>query len=219
MRVCEGPPKGRTRDARGRARRLLPLLSNARTGCIAWKSAPAKRAGMPRALGRCTQLAEPGVAVRLELARLAVHGVREGRGSPGGRRSSAGLAVRASAFSSGIDMNRAKSTRRVLLLSRIGSPTCRLQTGRLWLSPSSRSLPRRRSSVCRWRTSAGTPPHGRRGRRSERAARVGPTIVTSALSFQKNSSWPSRVMCHPHESTRRAPGGEWSSTAWAVPDE
>src|SRR3954468_5817171 len=38
-------------------------------------------------------------------------------------------------------MNRAKSTLRVMLLARIGSPTCRLQTGRPWLSPSSRSLP------------------------------------------------------------------------------
>jgi hypothetical protein len=35
-------------------------------------------------------------------------------------------------------MNRAKSTRRVRLLSRMGSPTCRLHTGKPWLSPSSR---------------------------------------------------------------------------------
>src|SRR5215204_5529544 len=41
-------------------------------------------------------------------------------------------------------MNRAKSTRRVRLLARMGSPTCRLHTGRPWLSPSSRSLPRTR---------------------------------------------------------------------------
>jgi hypothetical protein len=39
-------------------------------------------------------------------------------------------------------MNRAKSTRRVMLLARIGSPTCWLHTGRPWLSPSSSSLPR-----------------------------------------------------------------------------
>src|SRR3954468_18226554 len=38
-------------------------------------------------------------------------------------------------------MKRAKSTRRVMLLARMESPTCRLQTGRPWLSPSSRSLP------------------------------------------------------------------------------
>ena len=41
-------------------------------------------------------------------------------------------------------MNNAKSTRRVMLLFRMGSPTCLLQTGKPWLSPSSRSLPRTR---------------------------------------------------------------------------
>ncbi len=39
-------------------------------------------------------------------------------------------------------MKSAKSTRRVRLLARMGSPMCRLHTGRPWLGPSSRSLPR-----------------------------------------------------------------------------
>jgi hypothetical protein len=47
-----------------------------------------------------------------------------------------------SSFSGASTIKRAKSTRRVRLLARTGSPTCRLQTGRPWLSPSSRSLPR-----------------------------------------------------------------------------
>src|SRR5438093_5737299 len=56
-------------------------------------------------------------------------------------------------------MNRAKSTRRVRLLSRMGSPTCRLHTGRPWLSPSSRSLPRttvQRVSLAKTRLHAST---------------------------------------------------------------
>jgi hypothetical protein len=43
-------------------------------------------------------------------------------------------------------MNRAKSPRRVRLLLRMGSPTCRLHTGRPWLSPTSRSCRARRSA-------------------------------------------------------------------------
>src|SRR5688572_10059651 len=53
----------------------------------------------------------------------------------------AGASWTSSSFSRASTMNRAKSTRRVRLLSRMGSPTCRLHTGRPWLSPSSRSLP------------------------------------------------------------------------------
>jgi len=47
-----------------------------------------------------------------------------------------------SSFSRASPMNREKPTRRVILLLRMGSPTCRLHTGRPWLSPSSRPLPR-----------------------------------------------------------------------------
>ena len=42
----------------------------------------------------------------------------------------AGASWTSSSFSRASTMNRAKSTRRVRLLSRIGSPTCRLHTGR-----------------------------------------------------------------------------------------
>ena len=42
----------------------------------------------------------------------------------------AGASWTSSSSSSACTMNRAKSTRRVMLLSRIGSPTCRLHTGR-----------------------------------------------------------------------------------------
>lgn len=45
------------------------------------------------------------------------------------------------------------------------------------------------------------------------------TALTTPLNVREYTSWPSRVMCHPHENTRRAPGRAWSSTAWAVPDE
>ena len=110
-------------------------------------------------------------------------------------------------------MNRAKSTRRVMLLSRIGSPTCRLQTGRPWLSPSSRSLPRttvHRVSLANTRRQASTWS-SRSAKRASLA--IGPAIFTSALSFHEYTSWPSRVMCHPQEKTRRAPGGAKSSTA------
>src|SRR3954466_13395673 len=56
-------------------------------------------------------------------------------------------------------MNRAKSTRRVMLLSRTGSPPWRLHTGRPSLSPSSRSLPRttvQRVSLAKMRRVAST---------------------------------------------------------------
>src|SRR6266508_4264858 len=122
-----------------------------------------------------------------------------------------------SSFSRAATMNRAKSTRRVMLLSRIGSPTCLLQTGRPWLSPSSRSLPRttvQRVSLAKTRLHASTWSL-RSAKRARRAS--GPPIFTSALSFHEYTSCPSRVMCQPHENTRRAPGGAWSSTAWAVP--
>ena len=42
----------------------------------------------------------------------------------------AGASCTSSSFSRAATMNKAKSTRRVMLLSRIGSPTCRLHTGR-----------------------------------------------------------------------------------------
>lgn len=57
----------------------------------------------------------------------------------------------------------------------------------------------------------------RSAKRARRAS--GPKTFTIALSFHEYTSWPSRVMCHPHENTRRAPGAAWSSTAWAVPVE
>ena len=59
-------------------------------------------------------------------------------------------------------MKRAKSTRRVRSLSSRGSPTCRLHTGRRWLSPSSRSAaakPRPRAAG-----RAATCQRARRGR-------------------------------------------------------
>ena len=40
--------------------------------------------------------------------------------------------------------------------------------------------------------------------RASRASR--PAMFTKNLIFHEYTSWPSRVMCHPHENTRRAPG-------------
>src|SRR5512132_3729532 len=114
-------------------------------------------------------------------------------------------------------MNSAKSMRRVRLLARTGSPTCWLHTGRPWLSPSSRSLPRttvQRVSLANTRRHASTWS-SRSAKRARRA--TGPKTLTIAFSFHGYTSWPSRVMCQPHEKTRRAPGGAWSSTACAVP--
>src|SRR4051795_12521533 len=131
----------------------------------------------------------------------------------------AGASWTSSSFVRASTINRAKSTRRVMLLSRMGSPTCRLHTGRPWLSPSSRSLPRttvHRASLANTRRHASTWS-SRSAKRARRASL--PTTFTSALSFHEYTSWPSRVMCHPHENTRRAPGDAWSSTAWAVPVE
>jgi hypothetical protein len=66
-----------------------------------------------------------------------------------------------------------------MLLSRMGSPTCRLHTGRPSLSPPRGRSRARRYTACRWRTLAATPPPGRRGRRSERGARAGHRPFTS----------------------------------------
>ena len=57
----------------------------------------------------------------------------------------------------------------------------------------------------------------RSAKRARRAS--GPKTFTRVLSFSEYTSWPSRVMCHPHEKMRRAPGGASSSTAWVVPVE
>src|SRR5881227_2594370 len=79
-------------------------------------------------------------------------------------------------------MNRAKSTRRVMLLSRMGSPTCRLHTGRPWLAPSSRSLPRttvHRMSLANTRRHASTWS-SRSAKRVSRAS--GPNTLTHRLS-------------------------------------
>src|SRR3954463_5691096 len=58
-------------------------------------------------------------------------------------------------------MNMAKSTRRVMSLWRMGSPTWLLQTGRPWLAPSSKWLPRttvQRGSLGKARRGARPPP-------------------------------------------------------------
>ena len=73
--------------------------------------------------------------------------------------------------------------------------------------PSSRSLPRttvHRVSLSNTLLHASTWS-SRSARRARRAS--GPATFTSALSFHEYTSWPSSVMCHPHENTRRAPGG------------
>src|SRR6476469_4334786 len=74
------------------------------------------------------------------------------------------------------------------------------------LSPSSRSLPRttvHRVSLANTRRHASTWS-SRSTTRARRASR--PTTFTSTLTFHEYTSWPSRVMCHPHENTRRACG-------------
>ena len=50
-----------------------------------------------------------------------------------------------------------------------------------------------------------------------RHTRHQPNTLTVLLKADEQTSCPSRVMCHPHENTRRAPLGAKSSTAWAVP--
>src|SRR6476646_10757010 len=81
-------------------------------------------------------------------------------------------------------MNRAKSTRRVRLLLRIGSPTWRLHTGSPWLSPSSRSLPRttvHRVSLANTRRQASTWS-SRSANRASRAS--GPNTFTIIFSLR-----------------------------------
>ena len=97
----------------------------------------------------------------------------------------AGASWTSPSFPRAATMKRAKSTRRVMLLARIGSPTCRLQTGKSWLSPSSRSLPlttvhlvllantHRQAST--WSSRSTT--------RARRASR--PTTCTSSLIFHE----------------------------------
>ena len=78
--------------------------------------------------------------------------------------------------------------------------------GQAWLSPSSRSLPRttvQRVSLANTRRHASTWSL-RSAKRARRAS--GPKTLTITLSFHEYTSCPSRVMCQPHEKTRRAPG-------------
>lgn len=103
-------------------------------------------------------------------------------------------------------MNRAKSMRRVRLLLSTGSPTCLLQTGNPWLSPSSRSLPRttvQRVSLSKilLQSSTWSLISAKRNSRARP-----PNIFIKALNIQDYLSLPSRLMCQPHENTRRAPG-------------
>jgi predicted house-cleaning NTP pyrophosphatase (Maf/HAM1 superfamily) len=82
-------------------------------------------------------------------------------------------------------MNSAKSTRRVRLLARIGSPTWRLHTGRPSLSPSSRSLPRttvQRVSLAKIRRQASTWS-SRSAKRVSRA--IQPKTFTRALNLHE----------------------------------
>ena len=111
-----------------------------------------------------------------------------------------------SSFSIAATMIRAKSVRRVTLLARIGSPTCRLHPSRPWFSPSSRSLPRttvHRESLAKTRRHASTWS----SRSATPASHASPPpTFTSAFRSSEYLSWPSRVMCPPHENTSRAPG-------------
>ena len=124
-----------------------------------------------------------------------------------------------SSFSRASTIKRAKSTRRVMLLLSMGSPTCRLQTGRPWLSPSSRALPRttvHRVSLPKTLRHASTWS-SRSTTRSSRASHA--DALTKALKVHAYTSCPSRVICQPQEKMRRAPRGAQSRTAWAAPDE
>ncbi len=65
------------------------------------------------------------------LAHLRVHSLAACASAEGvWQPTIAGASWTSSSFSRASTMNRAKSTRRVMLLSRMGSPTCRLHTGR-----------------------------------------------------------------------------------------
>jgi len=66
----------------------------------------------------------------------AAAGVRATRGAA----ADYGRAVDERIILKGFDHEKGIVTRRVMLLARMGSPTCRLHTGKPWLSPSSRSL-------------------------------------------------------------------------------
>ena len=100
----------------------------------------------------------------------------------------AGASWTSASFVRAATMNRAKSTRRVMLLARMGSPTCRLQTGRPWLSPSSRPLPRttvQRVSVANTRRHASTWSSSSTRRTTRPSQR---TICTSALNVREDTS-------------------------------
>ena len=114
-------------------------------------------------------------------------------------------------------MNRAKSTRRVMLLARMGSPTCRLHTGRPWLSPSSSSLARttvHRVLLANTRLAGFdlvVQVHGP----DELAEPSQDTHLPLELARVDILTATGDVP--PQENTRRAPGAAESSTACAVP--
>ncbi len=102
-------------------------------------------------------------------------------------------------------MKRAKSTRRVMLLSRMGSPTCLLHTGNPWLSPSSRSLPRttvHRVSLANTRRHASTWSSISTMRVSRPIHRPKFSCLCKDGGY---TSLPSRVICQPQEKIEARP--------------
>jgi len=81
---------------------------------------------MGQAVLVCTSIASREAGGALKSHWLAACASAEGVWRP----TIAGASWTSSSFSRAATMNRAKSTRRVMLLSRMGSPTCRLHTGR-----------------------------------------------------------------------------------------
>jgi len=140
----------------------MPRNLNA-AAVLTWKQAALAQVLQPTALPRP---GVPGLSLAAAAAGITSDRPRssEGRGLTGLRQPSvavdnpasaacagadgvrqptiAGASCISSSFSRAAAMNRAKSTRRVRLPARMGSPTCRPHTGRPWPGPSSSSLPR-----------------------------------------------------------------------------
>ena len=98
----------------------------------------------------------------------------------------AGASWTSSSFLRASTMNKAKSTRRVMLLSRTGSPTCRPPR---WQAPGSRPhrgrSRARQSTWYHWQTPVGMLPPGRRRRQSEQAAASQPAVFRNALNLRE----------------------------------
>ncbi len=116
-------------------------------------------------------------------------------------------------------MKRAKSTRRVMLLSRMGIAHVPAPHGQAQTLALLRSLPRRRSTVCRCakiRRAASTWS-SRSAKRARRAS--GRRNLHQGLELQRVHVLPSRVMCHPHEKMSAPPEARSRAPPGSLPVE